>query len=161
MSSTHESNFGEFGLNSSSTGNLQTSLSENSGLAPFLNNLVPGPLSRSTSLSPQRSPLSYQTSNDFHLSNEEDCLVEGNDYEEDIENQDYDILEDQEESNGAQDLRIQQNKSPEVVNSGKEESSGWMAVDREQEVNKVDDEEKDLEEARHDEDKKQDSKQEK
>lgn len=45
-----------YGDNPSLSASLQASLSENSALPPFLRNLVGGPLSRSTSASPPRSP---------------------------------------------------------------------------------------------------------
>ncbi|RWS32035.1 hypothetical protein B4U80_06753 [Leptotrombidium deliense] len=53
---------------------LQASLSENSSLPPFLRNLVGGPVSRSQSASPQRSPHSpsgkYPMSDDKEFDND-------------------------------------------------------------------------------------------
>ncbi|RWS15734.1 forkhead box protein P1-like isoform X3 [Dinothrombium tinctorium] len=88
-----------YGDNPNLNATLQASLSENSTLPPFLRNLVGGPVSRSTSASPQRSPHS-PNGNKYHLSADE----EGNN--------DYD---DYEEVDEVQDLRIQHNRSPSIA----------------------------------------------
>lgn len=83
-------------------------LSENSTLPTFLRNIVNGPLSRPTSVSPQRP-------GDFHnLSNEENDFMDGADYDDDVDTGDYDQeIDDYDGDPGeVQDLRVTINRSP-------------------------------------------------
>lgn len=109
--------------------NLHTSLSDSGTFPPFLKSIAGGPLSRSTSASPQRtSPIP----NDYEF-------VDANDYD-DMDNGDYDQdIDDYEESDKVQDLRVSQNRSP----SSRESNSGHEinSTERDIDVDREDEQE--------------------
>lgn len=114
-----------FGDNPSLTASLQASLSENSGLPLFLRNLVGGPLSRSTSESPQRSPTDSPSSGPHRhnlkygaahsaADDDEDEHMMHDDYQAEEFDEECDVMDE----NEAQDLRVSsKHQSPEARSS--------------------------------------------